>query len=259
MYSPQSDTLDSSGLVKGEYPTTDYKDKGDSSNTNTPTTNQSTQANTNNGPNTPPAPQNNTAATSSGTNTNGDRDAISDANVNIQPRWGDDDSLILTIRDLYLEPDSSTGLPTWSIKVEVLSESVVTEINVFEPSEWYGDAGGEKVDLTTIITKSNIDTYSDKNIWTETSNEPPADQVEIPLIYYRFTFFKAGEQDIVKDNFSYYFPCNDPNYLNPDGTYDQNEQYDFAIGEYQVGLAACRCKLNPNYNDLSSAPVPCPF
>lgn len=259
MYSPQSDTLDESGLVKGEYPTTDYKDKGDSSNTNTPTTNQAAQANTNNGPNTPPPPQNNTPATSGATPTNIDRDAISDANVNIQPRWGDDDSLILTIRNLYLKPDSSTGLPTWSIKVEVLSESGLSEINVFEPSEWYGDAGGEEVDLTTIITKSNIDTYSDTYIWLPTQNEPPANQVETPLIYYRFTFFKAGEQDIVKDNFSYYFPCNDPNYLNADGTYSQNKKYDFAIGESEVGPAACRCKLNPNYNDLSSAPVPCPF
>ena len=259
IYSPQSDTLDSSGLVKGEYPTTDYKDKGDSSNTNTPTTNQTTQANTNNGPNTPPPPQNNTAATSSGTPTNIDRDAINSAQWRIQPSWSDEDSLILTIRGLYLESDSSTGLPTWNIKVEVLSEGVATEINVFAPSEWYGDSGGDTVELITNITKGNINTYSDTNIWLPTQNEPPANQVKIPLIYYRFTLFKDGEQDILKDNFSLYLPCNDPSELQPDGTYDQNKIYDFVMDEYHAGIVSCRCKLNPNYNDLSSAPVPCPF
>tara|TARA_R110000765_G_scaffold200228_1_gene305808 strand:- start:1964 stop:6109 length:4146 start_codon:yes stop_codon:yes gene_type:complete len=259
IYSPQSDTLDSSGLVKGEYPTTDYKDKGDSSNTNTPTTNQTTQANTNNGPNTPPPPQNNTPATPPATPTNIDRDAINSAQVR-NPRWGDDDSLILTIRDLYLERDPSTDLPTWSIKVEVVTDAgSVQEMNVFEPSQWYGDSGGEVVELVTAITKSNIDSLSITHVWSRTENEAPADQIDINKIYYRVTFFKNGEQSILRDDFRYYYPCNDPSHLNPDGTYDQNEKYDFTIGEYEAGIVSCLCKLNPNYDDPTIPLNYCPF
>ena len=135
----------------------------------------------------------------------------------------------------------------------------VQEMNVFEPSQWYGDSGGEVVELVTAITKSNIDSLSITHVWSRTENEAPADQIDINKIYYRVTFFKNGEQSILRDDFRYYYPCNDPSHLNPDGTYDQNEKYDFTIGEYEAGIVSCLCKLNPNYDDPTIPLNYCPF
>ena len=224
VYSPQSDTVDKSELVRGEYPTTTIKDKGASPNTNPSTTNQVAQAAVAAGPTVPQPPPAGAQATSSATTTNPDVEIIKMASFKT-PRWNGDGKMLFTFSDMIIIGD-------WSVKLQVPVDGQLIDIDVF-PDILQSIDDDNNLILVSTLDKPSIDLYTKYMTWQNDAT------VEIPYFFVYLTFFQAASDSIRRYQQVLYAACAD----DEDGVekYDLiNAQFD----EYEAGTIACRCKYD---------------
>lgn len=223
MYSPQSDTVDgefgNATINRGKYPTTlvDPIDEDpvdtegiDTNNTIVPDTNQTAQAETENGPQTPPV----------SASTNPVTEILQNTTIKL-PTW-ENDSLVLKVGDIVSLDDG------WGAKVSFAIRNQKVDIQTFQNLNSLIDDNDTLVLKVTEITKSDILRVAQTKKWSAN------DLVEVSFIRPFITFFKSGLENVQKAELFYVATCD----------YDSDERYDFIFDEFQAGVNACSCATN---------------